>query len=61
MSNSWPGGVRHPMTQSDHARWNAENHPGTLQLCSVCGDPTGRCEEDAIWGGDGEPLCKDCD
>lgn len=58
--NSWPGGFRHGMTQSEHERWNASNYPGTRQLCSVCEDPTGRCEEDAMLSKDGEPLCVEC-
>ena len=60
MCNTWPSGVRHGMHQSEHEAWNRENYPGTLQLCSVCGEPTGRCEEDAIWSEDGEPLCEEC-
>ena len=49
MSNTWPGGKRHAMTQDEHERWNARNYPGTLQLCCVCDHPTWRCEEDAIY------------
>ncbi|MHC4188365.1 MAG: hypothetical protein ACYSUB_01595 [Planctomycetota bacterium] len=60
MSNRWPGGKRHAMSPSEHAKWNAVNYPGTLQLCSVCNEPTDRCEEDAIWSEDGEPLCEKC-
>ena len=60
MSNTWPGGIRHAMHQDEHERWNAKNYPGTLQLCSKCGEPTERCEEDAFWNEEGEPLCQDC-
>lgn len=59
--NRWPGGVRHGMSQAEHASWNALRYPGTRQLCSQCGEPTGRCEEDTIWSDDGDPLCADCD
>lgn len=58
--NTWPGGVRHAMLPSEHEAWNSHEYPGTLQLCSVCDEPTGRCDEDAIWSGDGEPLCEEC-
>lgn len=58
--NEWPGGYRHAMHQSDHERWNATQYPGTRQLCSVCNEPTGRCEEDAIWSKEGKPLCEGC-
>jgi hypothetical protein len=58
--NTWPGGVRHAMSQSEHEAWNASTYPGTLQLCSNCGAPTGQCEEDTIWSKEGEPLCRKC-
>jgi hypothetical protein len=29
-------------------------------MCSVCDEPTDRCEEDSMWSKDGEPLCVDC-
>jgi hypothetical protein len=58
--NTWPGGKRRAMHQSEHKRWNAHHYPGTRQLCDLCGDPTGRCEDDGIWSVDGEPLCEDC-
>ena len=60
MSNSWPGGFRHAMDQSEHERWNASNYPGTRQLCFVCEEPTERCEDDTMWSKDGEPLCVKC-
>ena len=61
--NTWPGGVKRAMYPWQHDEWNANNYPGTLQLCSECDEPTGRCEEDSIYlGEDGEigPLCEDC-
>ena len=58
--NTWPGGRKHAMDQSDHKRWNASNFPGTRQLCCMCGEPTGRCEEDAIYARDEGPLCESC-
>lgn len=58
--NRWPGGYRHAMNQDEHERWNALNYPGTRQLCSVCNEPTGRCEEDELLSEDGEPLCESC-
>ena len=60
MSNSWPGGRRHAMTQGAHESWNAPHYPGTRQLCSLCDEPTGRCEEDSLYFEDGMPLCEDC-
>lgn len=58
--NTWPGGYRHSMLQSEHAAWNAANYPGTLQMCVECDEPTGRCEDDELLNDDGEPLCPDC-
>jgi len=62
--NTWPGGVRHAMDQNEHERWNASNYPGTLQLCQLCDEPTGRCEDDSIYiesnGNDIGPLCSLC-
>lgn len=66
MANTWPNGIRKPMTQAEHERWNACNYPGTLQLCDVCEQPSGRCEEDSLYheNADGSvsvgPLCPDC-
>lgn len=60
MNNSWPGGYRHAMHQDVHERWNAQHYPGTRQLCWICEEPTGRCEEDALWNADGNPLCERC-
>ena len=60
MNNNWPGGYRHAMHQNEHEAWNANNYPGTKQLCSMCDEPTGRCEEDALWLEDEEPICEEC-
>ena len=60
LQNSWPDGYRHAMHQAKHKDWNAKHYPGTLQLCCKCDEPTGRCEEDAIWNSDGKPLCENC-
>lgn len=59
--NTWPNGIRHAMSQSEHEHWNAQNYPGTLQLCCQCESETGRCEEDDIWLANGfGPLCEGC-
>ena len=67
MTNTWPNGYRHAMSQADHERWNAKNYPGTLQLCVQCDKPTGLCEEDTLWwenavpnGSALGPLCPGC-
>lgn len=58
--NTWPNGHRQSLSQADHERWNSHNYPGTRQLCEECEDPTGRCEEDAMYSGERGPLCEDC-
>jgi hypothetical protein len=58
--NTWPNGIRQALTQSEHAEWNENNYPGTLQLCSKCDEPTGRCEEDSMNDDDGNCYCKEC-
>jgi len=58
--NSWPGGKRHAMSQSEHEAWNARQYPGTRQLCTLCDQPTGRCEDDEILDAEGNPLCWEC-
>lgn len=58
--NSWPGGKRHAMSQAAHEEWNASNYPGTRQLCSECGEPTGRCEDDSLFAEDEGPFCESC-
>jgi len=48
-------------SQSEHEAINRREYPGTRQLCERCGDPTERCEEDAIYTNSGEgPLCVGC-
>jgi hypothetical protein len=59
-NNTWPGGKRRALSQGEHERWNSHEYPGTRQLCSVCANPTERCEDDTIWSDDGEPLCEKC-
>ena len=59
--NTWPQGKRRPMRQLEHDAWNADNYPGTRQLCVLCEEPTGRCEEDALYDElDVGPLCEPC-
>ncbi len=60
MENTWPGGQRHAMSQDEHEQWNAGVYPGTLQLCSECEVPTGRCEDDSLYINDSGPLCEKC-
>jgi MinD superfamily P-loop ATPase len=48
-------------TQDEHRAINAREYPGTRQLCEACGEPTERCEEDAIYLDDGSgPFCVSC-
>jgi hypothetical protein len=61
MSNTWPNGERKAMTQTEHAHWNANNYPGTLEICYWCDSPTGNCEEDNIEDKDGNAICNECD
>lgn len=59
--NTWPDGRRHAIHQYEHEAWNAQHYPGTRQMCSLCNEPTGRCEDDAIYREDGSgPLCEEC-
>lgn len=53
-------GIRKPLSQAEHDAWNNHNYPGTLQLCDLCEEPTGRCEEDSIENEDGYIVCPDC-
>jgi hypothetical protein len=59
--NTWPEGRRRAMYPDEHERWNSMNYPGTRQLCVLCSEETGRCEEDemTVEHIDG-PLCIDC-
>lgn len=48
-------------SQAEHARINACEYPGTRQLCTLCGCPTARSEEDALYTDSGAgPLCEEC-
>ena len=58
--NTWPGGKRRALSQDEHERWNSYNYPGTKQICIMCNEPTGNCEEDSIYSEDGEPICSEC-
>lgn len=58
--NTWPGGVRRALDQSQHEAWNASNWPGTRQLCAECEAETDRCEEDSMYVDDHGPLCEAC-
>lgn len=58
--NTWPGGQRHAMLQSEHEAWNSQNYPGTLQMCAECDQPTGRCEDDELLNDHDEPICPTC-
>jgi hypothetical protein len=60
MVNEWPGCKRKAITQGEHSAWNAENYPGTLEICIKCDEPTGNCEEDNITDDNGAPYCDDC-
>lgn len=60
MTNSWPDGKRHPLSQSEHDKWNAAHYPGTRQLCVNCDAPTGRCEDDSLFFDGHGPLCVAC-
>ena len=53
-------GVRRALSQDEHERINAEEYPGTRQLCFSCGGATGRTVEDAILDQEGNPLCEEC-
>lgn len=57
--NTWPKGRRRALTQDEHVKWNASNYPGTKELCSECGEPTGNCEEDNLFVSDVGPLCQE--
>lgn len=60
MTNTWPGGERRALTQTQHDEWNADHSPGTRQTCFRCGEFTERCEDDSLYLDDGEPLCEEC-
>ena len=52
-------GSHRSLDQSQHGAINSRYYPGTRQLCVLCHEPTGRCEEDSMGGDDG-PLCESC-
>ncbi len=59
--NTWPNGARQALTQDEHETWNSDNYPGTLELCVLCDEPTGNCEEDNIFLDDETgPVCSAC-
>lgn len=60
MNYTWPDGRRRALSQKEHEQWNANNYPGTRQLCAICDAPTGRCEEDDLYLSDCGPLCEEC-
>lgn len=51
-------GHRRALDQGQHAAINARHYPGTRQLCAICDQPTGRCEEDSMYR-DGQPVCRE--
>lgn len=58
MAEPWWNG--RALDQSTHERINASNYPGTRQLCAICDEPTGKCEDDGNYAGDIGPLCDAC-
>ena len=53
-------------SQYEHGIINISKYPGTRQLCEVCDEPTGRCEDDSIYLDLKDfncslgPLCEEC-
>ena len=48
-------------TQLEHEAYNRLHYPGTRQLCILCEEPTGRCEEDSLYLEDETgPVCENC-
>lgn len=64
MSNTWPGGYRHALSQDAHRNHNATHYPGTRQICTKCDCETGNCEEDSLrheeWRDGESVLCAEC-
>jgi hypothetical protein len=62
MKNTWPGGKRKVLSQVEHETWNSAHYPCTRQICIICNEPTGFCEEDSTYCCFCEtgPLCTDC-
>ena len=49
------------INQSEHERINAREYPGTRQICEICDEPTGNCEDDSITCGVcGRIICENC-
>ena len=59
-NNTWPGGVRRPISQTEHDEWNRINYPGTRQMCEVCDGETGRTEDSSLKNDDGLVVCRSC-
>lgn len=47
-------------TQDEHESWNSWNYPGTRQICFVCDEPTGNCEDSSLYLDDQGPFCEEC-
>jgi hypothetical protein len=63
MSNpieDFDSGKRKAFYPSEHESINAVRYPGTRQICELCGDATGRCNEDAMHDKYGGVVCEDC-
>jgi hypothetical protein len=58
--NTWPDGHRRALHQYEHEEHNEQHYPGTLQLCELCEEPTGRCEEDSLWIENIGNVCESC-
>ena len=58
--NTWPNNKRCRLSQSEHEKWNSHEYPGTRQLCSICDEPTGRCEDDSLYSESDETICYEC-
>jgi len=39
---------------------NSKKYPGTRQICDMCGEPTGRCEEDGYFDNNENVYCEHC-
>ena len=49
------------INQDEHVKINEREYPGTRQLCELCDEPTGRCEDDSIICEYCEKvICEDC-
>lgn len=63
LMNTWPNNIRQVYSQNIHKSYNSTHYPGTREICSLCGEPTGRCEGDSLYlfncENDG-PVCEKC-